>query len=459
MRASASNRVVRVVGAGAVLLVMASGCSVGKSDEQTVQATTSVPAAPPSFTMIEVSPDANGPAGALPVDIDGDGRLELVVNEFGERPDDAGPTDFPPGGLSIYWREGDGLGGGEGAGPWRREVILDADHGLYFPNDLTAEDLDLDGDVDLIVPVGFFVCEFAPRIGPCGALLWLEQTGVGWQSHDIVPNGDTRFYHRGIPVDFDGDGIVDVVTVAEEQEDAEVQWYRGIEPGDFEIEATVIGAGGGSLPVIHDVDGDGDLDVGSAEYFFPGASYVWFENAADDATGPGPFVRHVMTDDLGRAIQLEVVPDLLGDGEDGWVGSNHVNTVTGEPEPPSVVSLLTPPSEPTQSWNHRPISEGIESRPTEGVAFQAAPGVFGHGDVDGDGDQDLALSGDGDDRVFWLEQTEPGLFETHVLATGFGQAAGGAIADLDDDGRAEIVFTSYETQQLVIFTPEDRETA
>ncbi len=160
-----------------------------------------------------------------------------------------------------------------------------------------------------------------------------------------------------------------------------------------------------------------------------------------------------MTDELGRAIQLEVVPDLLGDGRDGWVGSNHVNTTTGEPEPLSVVSLLTPPADPSGVWEHRSISEGIESRPTEGVAFQAAPGVFGHGDIDGDGDQDFAVSGDGDDRVFWLEQTEPGSFETHVLATGFGQAADGAIADLDRDGRAEIVFTGYETQQLVVFTP------
>ncbi len=452
------SRVVRVVGAGALLLVLAAGCSTGESDEPAPQPTSSVPAVPPSFTMIEVWPDANGPAGALPVDLDGDGRLELLVNEFGERPDDAGPIEFPAGGLSIYWREGDGLGG-EGEGSWRREVVLDADDSLYFPNDITAEDLDLDGDVDLIVPVGFFVCEFAPRIGPCGALLWLEQTDGGWQQHDIVPNGDARFYHRGIPVDFDGDGIVDIVTVAEQQEHAEAQWYRGIGPGEFEPEATVIGAGGGSLPVVHDVDGDGDLDVGSAEFFFPGASYVWFENTADDATGPGPFTRHVMNDELGRAIQLEVVPDLEGDGRDGWVGSNHVNTVTGEPEPPSVVSLLTPPADPSGPWEHRAISEGIESRPTEGLAFQAAPGVFGHGDIDGDGDQDLAVSGDGDDRVFWLEQTAPGTFETHVLAAGFGQAAGGAVADLDGDGRAEIVFTSYETQQLVIFTRDGAEAA
>jgi hypothetical protein len=83
--------------------------------------------------------------------------------------------------------------------------------------------------------VGFFVCELAPRIGSCGALLWLEQTDDGWQRHDIVPDGDARFYHRGIPVDFDGDGILDVVTVAEEQEGAEVQWFRGTGPGEFEM--------------------------------------------------------------------------------------------------------------------------------------------------------------------------------------------------------------------------------
>ena len=86
------------------------------------------------------------------------------------------------------------------------------------------------------------------------------------------------------------------------------------------------------------------------------------------------------------------------------------------------------------------------------MAFQAAPGVFGRSDVDGNGDVDLAVSGDGDDRVFWLDQTEPGVFATHVQATAFGQAASGSIADLDGDGRAEIVFTSDETHQPVTFT-------
>jgi len=208
----------------AALLVMAAGCTDG-DDESTTPSTASTPAAPPSFTTVEVTPAANGPAGALPVDIDGDGRLVLVVSEFGERPDDVGPTEFPPGALSIYWREGDGLVTDDTL-TWHRDVILDENEGLYFPNDITAEDLDGDGDVDLIVPVGFFVCEFAPRIGPCGALFWLEQTDDGWERHDIVPAGDTRFFHRAIPVDFDGDGVLDLVTVGEQQEDAQAMWFR-----------------------------------------------------------------------------------------------------------------------------------------------------------------------------------------------------------------------------------------
>ena len=48
MRVAAINRVVRVVGAGAVLLAMVSGCRGGEDDESTAQPTTSVTAAVPA---------------------------------------------------------------------------------------------------------------------------------------------------------------------------------------------------------------------------------------------------------------------------------------------------------------------------------------------------------------------------------------------------------------------------
>jgi hypothetical protein len=80
-----------------------------------------------------------------------------------------------------------------------------------------------------------------------------------------------------------------------------------------------------------------------------------------------------------------------------------------------------------------------------------APGVFGWGDVNGDGDIDIAVSGDWDDRIFVLEQNGPGSFTTYTLAEGLGQASGMKIVDTDKDGNAEIVVTSYEQNAVYIF--------
>ena len=86
-----------------------------------------------------------------------------------------------------------------------------------------------------------------------------------------------------------------------------------------------------------------------------------------------------------------------------------------------------------------------------GAAASYAPGVFGYGDVDGDGDVDLAVSGDGDARTFWLEQTGKGAFTTHVLEDSLGQASGGLVLDLDGDGKSEIVFTGYENNVVYVY--------
>jgi hypothetical protein len=82
---------------------------------------------------------------------------------------------------------------------------------------------------------------------------------------------------------------------------------------------------------------------------------------------------------------------------------------------------------------------------------QAAPGIFGTGDIDADGDIDVVVSGDGDPRVFWLEQDAPGAFTSHVLAEELGQAGAMKIVDLDRDGKSEILVSSYEANVLYIF--------
>lgn len=64
----------------------------------------------------------------------------------------------------------------------------------------------------------------------------------------------------------------------------------------------------------------------------------------------------------------------------------------------------------------------------------------------------MAVSGDGDDRVFWLEQTRKGCWLTHTLMTGVGQAGALAIADIDKDGKLDIVVPVYEKNALYVLS-------
>ncbi|MDD2717864.1 MAG: VCBS repeat-containing protein [Candidatus Wallbacteria bacterium] len=59
------------------------------------------------------------------------------------------------------------------------------------------------------------------------------------------------------------------------------------------------------------------------------------------------------------------------------------------------------------------------------------------------------VDGDGDPNIYLLEQTGLGKFSTKVLLTDMPQG-GVAAADLDGDGRDEIVVSSYEKNRLGI---------
>ena len=107
-----------------------------------------------------------------------------------------------------------------------------------------------------------------------------------------------------------------------------------------------------------------------------------------------------------------------------------------------------PAGDKTVPWSYRAISEGIYSRTDTG---QYAPGVFGWGDVDGDGDTDIALSGDGDQRIFILRQNGSGDFDTITLLDTFGQAGIMQVGDFNNDGKVEIVASSFEENTIHIF--------
>ncbi len=407
-------------------------------------ATACVPPAPPIATYpstVTTHVVANIPSVsfASTADVVGSSDSEIVVSAFGS------PLTAP-GTVTVYQRGAD-------LDTWTPIPVATPADGIQYPNDSTIGDLNNDGLADIVVSGGFFSCAFSGS--PCGSLQWYEQGPAStFTRHNIVTPGYERFFHRALIHDVNGDGISDLVTVGETGDSAITMWFEGTaQPGDNRFVHTphIIGPGGGSLPVLADVDGDGDTDVVSPQYFNWGNAVVWFEKiAAPSAMHPdGVWTIHNFNQGtIGKGFEVELVPNLQGDGIARWIGTNHINQnfdTTAESGLYRFEEGLTPADPRHETL----LSTGVRARPSGPQSL--APGPFGVGDVNHDGTPDVVMSGDGDDRLFVLTQDSPGVFTTYQLASAMGQAGGGEVTDLDHDGNSEALFTSYEAGVVKLY--------
>lgn len=393
-------------------------------------------------TTIDAS--ACGPAWISIADIDNDDGYELMVSKLGV----IGSGQVGPGEVTIYDRDGD-------TGQWNRSPLVSTSEGLLLPQTAEIADLDDDGDLDAIIPSGFFVCGFIPWLAPCGGISWMEQREDRWVRHPIVPPVTSHFYHSAIRVDLNRDGILDLVSVAEEWAGKEgegyaaLQWFAGTGTATpFRPIPITMAEGLGSILSMADIDGDSDMDFASAEYFHQkGASFVWVEQvqAPKDENDPGVWQRHIIDDQSGPSIDFMLIPNLLGDGRLAAIGTNHTNTTEDSTDPTSGVFLFEIPDDPTLPWIKTQISSGIVSVPGRGAG---APGIAGHGDLDGDGDIDLMVSGDGDPRVFLFLQEENKRFTQLTLEPFLSQAGGMKMIDFDQDGQQDFFITGYDERVI-----------
>jgi len=225
-------------------------------------------------------------------DFNGDGRLDLIVGQFGY---DDGET---------RWMEN--LGNGQ-----FRSHILQSLSGVVHA---IPVDIDNDGDPDV---VSLVTQEWEE-------VYVFENDGRGnFKSHLIWGSTNEDYGSSGIRlVDLNQDGLVDVLLTNGDAFDYlpprprpwhSVQWLEN--QGKFKYEHHSIGQfPGASAAVAADLDGDGDLDVAAVTcYNFwerpESQSIVWFEN-----DGKMNFTEHDISNSPTHLISLEAA-DMNKDGK------------------------------------------------------------------------------------------------------------------------------------------------
>jgi len=315
---------------------------------------------------------------------------------------------------------------------------------------------------------------YRPRNVALVLALWLSaaDSAPAWNGPEAMrPNVAFRSHRIGsfrseacCAADFNRDGKIDVAAgpflyLAPDWKPVKIREVQG------EVDAKGIGYYWDFANIAYDVDGDGWTDIVACSWF--GRKAMWFRN-------PGPkggfWAEHSI--ETGRLFETADAADLLGganrpvilpvveqtvwyeagrlpDGAPGFlvhvisdkkfphgVGAGDLNG-DGRCDVLRTGAWFEAPAAPRGGrWVEHPLSLGGKDGKTDHSANII---VY---DVNGDGLNDIITSSAHRHGIFWYEQTREGTeigWRQHVIDDTWSQAHALAWADLDGDGKPELV--------------------
>jgi len=283
---------------------------------------------------------------------------------------------------------------------------------------LGAADLDGDGDVDLTS---------ADTTGH--RVFWFENDGSGTFERHLVRDMGDGWPERHVVVDLDQNGTLDVVVV--DHFNWSILWFENDgTPGGAPWDVHAVTAA--NMPHAYDVDvtdidADGDLDVFASAYV--GNELAWFENPGDPFVAE--WVKHQI--DVGEESRTVRAADFDGDGDADLLGGMVGDGLYW-------YENLGPPA---LQWPRHTIKRGLG--PVHGEPF----------DIDLDGDLDVVMASYRSNgypkwpgAVTWYENRPGKPFRGHRVAAKYLGAFEAVAGDLDDDGDVDVAATAWGTGSL-----------
>jgi hypothetical protein len=324
-------------------------------------------------------------------DLDGDGDLDIIAG-----------TSSIHGSKLIWWENISGR-----ATNWLSHVIDTNQPAYYEPQ---AIDLDLDGDLDLVV---------AHPLSP-GFSVWKNTAAQFRLAATFTSTGSLT------AGDFDLDGDLDLFLAP--FRGTELAWFEN-QRGDLtswtyhSLPRAVDNVLGQAC--VGDFDRDGDLDV---LYRVTGNLRYWLENELIHRNAIFP-QKYVISDSFNGAECVRLA-DVNGDGRIDVIGSAYG---AGD----------------IKVWLNLDPLHNLWWTRTVTTNFSGVEAVY-PADLDGDGDVDILGASLTSDSIRWWENDGDILpsWTDHLLASGFNGAHDVVAADLDRDGDLDVAAVAYFGNQV-----------